>query len=137
MLHMGHYLIVAHTTHLPWAKFFAFDTSIGRDVDYNGKGVPYSTFHQKLTGSNIVYGTHMTTSILSWRKFYKISIKGRVFFILLPFSTLLLMANQGSNWTSKVSSMLRKLLMLCTGQKLAKTKTIDTLHYKFCSYCWG
>ena len=31
-LRMGHYLIVAHTTHLPWAKKISFDTSIGKDI---------------------------------------------------------------------------------------------------------
>ena len=36
-----HYLIVAHTTHLPLANFFLFDTSIGREICYNGKGVPW------------------------------------------------------------------------------------------------
>ena len=35
VLHMGHYLVVAHITH-----FFSFDTSIGSDICYNGKGFP-------------------------------------------------------------------------------------------------
>ena len=38
---LGHYLIVAHTTHLPWAKAFSFDTSIERDICYSGKEVPW------------------------------------------------------------------------------------------------
>ena len=53
----------------------------------------------------------MTTSILSWIKFYKISIKIRIFFRLLPFRALLLMTHQGGNQTSKVSCY-KKLLML-------------------------
>ena len=36
-----HYLIVADTTHLPWAKYFSFETSIGRNKCYNGKGMPW------------------------------------------------------------------------------------------------
>ena len=40
-LHMGHYLIVAHTTQLPWGRNFSFDTSSGRGICYNGKGVPW------------------------------------------------------------------------------------------------
>ena len=39
VLRMGHYLIVAYTTHLPWVKIFSFDTSIGKDICYNEKGV--------------------------------------------------------------------------------------------------
>ena len=68
-------------------------------------------------------------------KFYKISGKVIVFFRLLLFSGLLLMANQGGNQTSKVSSMLQKTALVVLGQKLAKTKTTDTLHNKSCSYC--
>ena len=81
----------------------------------------------------------MTTSILSWIKFYKISIKIWIFFRLLPFSALLPMTHQGGNQTSKVSCY-RKLLMLHIynmGQKLDKTKTMDTLHNKSCTCCWG
>ena len=40
-LRMGHYLIVAYTTHLPWVKIFIFDTSIGKDIFYNEKGIPW------------------------------------------------------------------------------------------------
>ena len=32
VLHMGHYLIVPHTSHLPWANIFSVDTSIGRHM---------------------------------------------------------------------------------------------------------
>ena len=41
MLRMGYYLTVAHTTHLPWAKIVLIDTLVGRDICYNGKGVPW------------------------------------------------------------------------------------------------
>ena len=80
-----------------------------------------STLPHKVIGSHVAYGTH----------------KVRIFFRLLLFSVLLLMANQGGNQTYKVSSMLQKLLMLHVGQKVAKTKTMDflcTLYNKSCSY---
>ena len=47
------------------------------------------------------------------------------------------MANQAGNQTSRVSSMLQKLLMLRMEQKLSKTKTMDTLLNKSCSYYGG
>ena len=56
--------------------------------------------------------------------FYKISIKVRIFFRLLVFSAMFLVANQGGNRVSKVSSMLQKLFLLRMGQKLVKTKTM-------------
>ena len=37
-----------------------------------------------------------------------------------------LKGNQGDDQASKVSSMLQKTAHLCMGQKLAKTKTMDT-----------
>ena len=77
-----------------------------------------STLPHKRMGSHVAYGTHrMTTSILIWIKFYKISIKVRIILRLLPFSELLLMANQGGNWTSKVSSMLLKTVLVAYGTK--------------------
>ena len=39
-------------------NFFLFDTSVGRDICYNGKGLHDDTLHYKLTGSHVVYGTH-------------------------------------------------------------------------------
>ena len=93
-----------------------------------------SNLLHKLTGSHVAYGIHTWQDPFwveqSFIRFYN-------FFRLLPFSALLLMANQGGNRTSKVSESYIKLLMLRIGQKLAKTKTMDTLHYKYCSYCWG
>ena len=60
----------------------------------------------------------------------------RFFFTLGPFSAVLPMANQGGNWTSKVSSMLQKTdHMLHKGQRLAKTKTMETLLNKSRSIC--
>ena len=37
---LGHFLLT-YKTHLPWAKNFSLDNSIGRDIYYNGKGVPW------------------------------------------------------------------------------------------------
>ena len=39
-------------------------------------------------------------------------MKVRIFFRLLPFSALLLMANQGAIWTFKVSSMLQETALV-------------------------
>ena len=44
---MGHYLIVAHLTHLSRAKNFSFDTSIGRDIYYHGKGIPLTALSSR------------------------------------------------------------------------------------------
>ena len=54
---------------------------------------------------------------------------------MFPFSALLLVANQGGNQHPKSHSSYRKLLLLHMGQKLAKTKTNDTLHDKSFSSC--
>ena len=61
--------------------------------------------------SRCVWDTHMTTSILSWIKFYKIAVKVRIFFRLLLFIAQLLKANQGGNRISKDSSMLQKTVL--------------------------
>ena len=64
MLRMGHCLIVAHTTLLPSTKTFSFDTSVERDIIMGRESLD-STLLLKLTGSHVVYETHMITSILS------------------------------------------------------------------------
>ena len=61
MLRMGHYLIVAHTTHLSWAKFFWFGTSMGRDNAIMESESLDNTLLYKLTGIHAVYGTHRWT----------------------------------------------------------------------------
>ena len=60
VLHMGHCLIVAHTTHLDWANNFSFDTLIGRHMLYAimGRESDDRTLLHKLPGSHVVYGTH-------------------------------------------------------------------------------
>ena len=69
-----------------------------------------------------MYGTYtyMTTSILSRIKFY--DFNNRIFFRLLPFSALLLIANQGGNRTSKASSMPKKTAQVAMDKNLPKPK---------------
>ena len=55
-------------------------------------------------------------------KFYNFSIKFRIFFRLLPFSALLLMANQGGNQTSEVSFMLQKTAHVAYGTKTSQNQ---------------
>ena len=51
-----------------------------------------------------------------------ISVKVRIFPRLLLFSVLLLMANQGGNWISQVSSMLQKTALVAYGTKIRENK---------------
>ena len=58
---------------------------------------------------------------LSWIKYYKISIKVRIF-VWHAFSALLLMANQCGKRTSKVSSMLQKTAHVEYGTKTSQNQ---------------
>ena len=69
-----------------------------------------------------IWDTHVTASILSWIKFYKISIKVKIFFRLLLFSALLLMANQSGNQMSKVSFMLQKTALVAYETKISQNQ---------------
>ena len=55
-------------------------------------------------------------------KLYKISIKVRIFFKLLPFTALLVMTNKGSNWISNDSTMLQKTAHVAYGTKFCQKK---------------
>ena len=81
----------------------------------------------------LICDTYLTTSILSWIKFYKILIKVRPFFRLLPYSAILLMANQGGDGTCK--GFIKKTTHVAWDKNKPKQKTW-TLHNKSCSYCW-
>ena len=48
---------------------------------------------------------------------FHFSLKVTIFFIMLPLSALLLIANQGGNLISKVSSMLQKTSHVVYGRK--------------------
>ena len=96
--------------------FFHLILELGKTYVIMGRVSHHSTLLHKLTGSHVAYGTHIFTTILSWIKFYKISIKVIIFFRLLPFSALLLMANQGGNRASKVLSMLQKTAHVAYGK---------------------
>ena len=102
--------------------FFHLILQMGGTYAIMGRESHDSTFLHKLTASHIAHGTHMTTSILSLIKFYKISIKVRIFFRLLPFSALLLMANQGGNQTFKASFMLQKTAHVVYGIKTTQNQ---------------
>ena len=73
--------------------------------------------------------------ILSSIKFYKISIRVRIFFRLLIFSALLLMANQGGNQTPKVSSMQQKTALVLYRTKISQNQNHGPLR-NISSYCW-
>ena len=116
-------------------KFFHLVLQLGWTYTIIWRDSHDSTLLHKLTDTHVAYGTHMAISILIWIKIYKFSIKIWIFSGLLLFIALLLIANQGGTRHSKSHPCYRKLLMLSMGQKLAKA--MDTLHEKFCSYCWG
>ena len=98
VLPRGHYLIVAQTTHLSWTKNFSFDNSIGRDICYNGKRIPrQQSPPEAYKQSHCIWDTHMTKSILSWIKFYKISIEVRIFFQTVNFQCTII-ANGKPRW---------------------------------------
>ena len=65
VLHMGHYLIVAQQQTCFEPKFFHLVLQLGGTYSIMGMESHDSTLLHKLTGSSVVYGTHMTTSILS------------------------------------------------------------------------
>ena len=107
---------------VPRAKIFCLTLQLGGTYAIMEWESHDSTLLHKLTGSHFAYGTLMTTSFLSWIKFYMISTKVRIFFKLLLFSALLLMANQVGNQTSKVSSMLQKTAHVAYGTKTSQNQ---------------
>ena len=68
VLRMGHYLMVAHPTHLPWAKFFYLIHQLGGTYPIMGRESHDSTLLHKLTGSHVAYGTYTSLNYFELNK---------------------------------------------------------------------
>ena len=121
VLQMGHYIIIAHVTHLTRAKNFSFDTSIGRDIYYNEKETPLlSLFSINLEAVTLCMGQTHEHINFELNKVSKDFNKSWNFFQTVAFQCIMPIPNQGGNQTSRVSSMLQKTPHVAYGTKTSQ-----------------